>query len=88
LLSSSPLPSFSKNLTKHSKLKIFHLLPPKLLNQTDPKALFASWVLEGNGGEGKAYVEVNPCLGVLKNKGKVLGGFEGLHLSNFKVLPN
>jgi len=49
--------------------------------------LFASWVLEGRGREGKAYGEVNPCLGVLK-LGKVLGGFEGLHLSNFKVPPN
>jgi len=37
------------------------------------------------GGEGKAYGEVNPCLGVLKKQGKVLGGFEGLYLSNFKV---
>jgi len=27
-------------------------------------ALFASWVLEGRGREGKAYGEVNPCLGV------------------------
>jgi len=40
------------------------------------------------GGEGKACGEVNPCLGVLKKHGKVLGGFEGLHLSNFKVPPN
>jgi len=23
-----------------------------------------------------------------KNKGRILGGFEGLHLSNFKVPPN
>jgi len=30
------------------------------------KALFASCVLEGRGREGKAYGEVNPCLGVLK----------------------
>jgi len=28
--------------------------------------LFATWVLEGRGKEGKAYGEVNPCLGVLK----------------------
>jgi len=27
-------------------------------------------------------------LGVLKKLGKVLGGFEGLHLSDFKVPPN
>jgi len=51
--------------------------------------LFASWVLEGKRGEGKAYGEVNPCLQALKkNKGRILGGFEGLHLSNFKVPPN
>jgi len=31
-----------------------------------PKALFVSWVSEGRGREGKAYGEVNPCLGVLK----------------------
>jgi hypothetical protein len=30
------------------------------------KALFGSWVLEGKGGEGEAWEEVNPCLGVLK----------------------
>jgi len=52
------------------------------------KALFASWVLEGMGREGKTYGEVNPCLRVLKKLGKVLMGFEGLHLSNFKVLSN
>jgi len=40
------------------------------------------------GEEGKTYGEVNPYLRVLKKQGKVLGGFEGLHLSNFKVLPN
>ncbi len=58
------------------------------VNPLVPKAMFASWVLEGKGGEGKAYGEVNPCLRVLKNKGKVLGGLEGLHLFNFKVPPN
>jgi len=42
----------------------------------------------GFGGEGKTYGEVTPCLRALKNKGKILGGFEGLHLSNFKVPPN
>jgi hypothetical protein len=41
--------------------------------------------LEGKGGEGMAYGEINPCLRVLKKEGKVLGGFEGIHLSNFKV---
>jgi len=50
--------------------------------------LFASWVLEGRGREGKTYGEVNPCLRVLKQYGNVLGGFQGLHLSNFKVPPN
>jgi len=30
------------------------------------KALFGSWVLEGKGGEGKTYGEVNPYLRVLK----------------------
>jgi len=39
------------------------------------KALFASWVLEGRGREGKAYGEVNPCLGVLKKIGKSFEGF-------------
>jgi len=47
--------------------------------------LFASWVLEGRRGKRKAYGDVNPCLRVLKKQGNVLGGFEGLHLSNFKV---
>jgi len=51
--------------------------------------LFASWVLEGRGREGKAYGEVNPCLfGSFKKIGKGFGGFEGLHLSNFKVPLN
>jgi hypothetical protein len=35
--------------------------------------LFGSWVLEGRGGEGKAYGELNPCMRVLKKHGKVLG---------------
>jgi len=35
-------------------------------NKKDIKALFASWILEGRGREGKAYGEVNFCLGVLK----------------------
>jgi len=39
------------------------------------------------GGEGKAYGVVNPWLRVLKKQGKGFGGFEGLHLSNFKVPP-
>jgi len=50
--------------------------------------LFASWVLEGRGREGKTFGEVNLCLGVLKKLGKVLGDFEGLNLSSFKVPPN
>jgi len=44
--------------------------------------------LEERGEEGKAYGEVNSCLEVLKKQGKVLGCFEGLHLSNFKVPLN
>ncbi len=59
-----------------------------LLIYRETKALFASWVLEGNGGEGKAYGEVNPCLEVFKKQGKVLGDFEGLHSSNYKVPSN
>jgi hypothetical protein len=39
--------------------------------------MFGSWVLEGKGGEGKAWEEVNPYLGVLKKYGKVLGVLEG-----------
>jgi len=46
--------------------------------------LFASWVLNGWGREIKTFGEVNPCLRVLKKHGKVLGGFEEFHLSNFK----
>jgi len=59
-----------------------------ILDFVPSKALFASWVLEGRGREGNAYGEVNPCLRVLKKQGKALGGFERLHLSNFKVPPN
>jgi len=51
--------------------------PPNPSIQTHPKALFASWVLEGRGGEGSAYGEVNPCLGVIKKHGKVLGVLKG-----------
>ena len=60
----------------------------KTLSIINIKALFGRWILEGIAGEGKAYEEVNPCLRVLKKQGKVLGDFEGLHLSNFKVPPN
>jgi hypothetical protein len=28
--------------------------------------MFGSWVLEGKGGEGEVWEEVNPCLRVLK----------------------
>jgi len=45
--------------------------------------------LEERGEEGKVYGEVNLCLGVLKkNMERFWGGFEGLHLSNFKVPLN
>jgi hypothetical protein len=36
--------------------------------------LFGSWVLEGKGGEGEAWEEVNPYLGVFKKIRKDFGG--------------
>jgi len=46
----------------------------------------------GFGGEGRERKDLwsgKPLfVSFKKNKGKVLGGFEGLHLSNFRVPPN
>jgi hypothetical protein len=41
---------------KKSKLKEKYNRPEKT------KAMFGSWILEGKGGEGKAWKEINPCL--------------------------
>jgi len=45
----------------------------------------------GFGGEGKGRKDLwrgKPLFESLKKIGKGFGGFEGIHLSNFKVPPN